>query len=149
MMNKKQVLFLIGVAVFLILIVNLPLEKDSVNSVCVGETCFEVEIVDSLETRARGLMFRESLDENKGMWFVFEESKVYPFWMKNTLIPLDMIWVNENFEIVAIIENAVPCEVNPCEHYNPGTEALYVLEINGGLASELNLGVGDIVSVNN
>ena len=147
-MNKKQILFLVGIVAFLILIFNFS-QKDSSNSVCIGETCFEVEVVDSLETRAKGLMFREQMDKDKGMWFVFEESKVYPFWMKNTLIPLDMIWVNENFEIVAIIENAVPCEVNPCEHYNPGTEALYVLEINAGLSSELNLGVGNIVSVNN
>ena len=148
MLNKKQILFLVGIVAFLILIFNFS-QKDSSNSVCIDETCFEVEVVDSLETRAKGLMFRESLDKDKGMWFVFEESKVYPFWMKNTLIPLDMIWVNENFEIVAIIENAVPCDSDPCKHYNPETEALYVLEINAGLSSEYGLEIGNIISVNN
>ena len=146
-MNKKQILFLVGVVAFLILIVNFPLEKESSNSVCVGETCFEVEIVDSLETRARGLMFRESLDENKGMWFVFEESKVYPFWMKNTLIPLDIIWVDKNLEVAYIQKNALPCEANPCEIYNPEKEALYVLEISGGLSSKYNLNVGNKIVV--
>ena len=147
-MNKKQILFLVGIVAFLILIFNFS-QKDSSNSVCIDETCFEVEVVDSLETRAKGLMFREQMDKDKGMWFVFEESKVYPFWMKNTLIPLDMIWVNENFEIVAIIENAVPCDSDPCKHYNPETEALYVLEINAGLSSEYGLEIGNIISVNN
>ena len=150
-MKRKQVFFFVGVILFFVLITNLPSE-DSANiasSVCVGETCFEVEIVDSLETRTQGLMFREWMDKDRGMWFVFEESKVYPFWMKNTLIPLDMIWVGEDLKVVAIIENAVPCEADPCKHYNPGTEAIYVLEINGGLAYEYELRVGDIVSVNN
>jgi len=150
-MKRKQVLLIVGIVLFLVLIMNFPKEDsaDITNSVCVGETCFEVEIVDSLETRTQGLMFREQMDKDRGMWFVFEESKIYPFWMKNTLIPLDMIWVDEDLKVVAIIESAVPCEANPCRHYNPETEALYVLEINGGLASEYELRVGDIVSVNN
>ena len=148
MMGRKQILLIIGLVLVLVLVMNLPRE-DSANSVCFEETCFEVEIVDSLETRTKGLMFRERMNENRGMWFVFEESKVYPFWMKNTLIPLDMIWIDENLKVVAIIENAVPCESDPCKHYNPEIEALYVLEINRGLASEQGLEIGNIVSINN
>ena len=145
-MRRKQIFLLIALFFLIVFVFYLRQEK-SVNNVCVEEICFEVEVVDSLETRTRGLMFRESLDKDKGMWFVFEESKVYPFWMKNTLIPLDMIWIDENLKVVAIIENAIPCEEDPCEPYNPGKEALYVLEINGGLSSEDGLSVGDIISV--
>lgn len=145
-MRRKQIFLLIALF-FLIFFVFYLRQEKSVNNVCVEEICFEVEVVDSLETRTRGLMFREFLDKDKGMWFVFEESKVYPFWMKNTLIPLDMIWVDENLKVVAIIVGVVPCEANPCRHYNPEKEALYVLEINGGLSSEYGLNVGDIISV--
>jgi uncharacterized protein len=117
-------------------------ERDS-NTLCIGDfpnkNCFDVEIVDTPESRQIGLMNRENLGDDEGMLFIFDSEGVYPFWMKNTLIPLDIIWINSEKEIVFIHENAEPLSL---ASINPGKNALYVLEINGGFARELGIGVG-------
>ena len=93
---------------------------------------------------SRGLMFREKMDADKGMLFIFEKEGEYPFWMKNTLIPLDIIWINEDKEVVFISENAQPCnEEYSCSSINPGNNAKYVLEINGGISEKIGLKIGD------
>jgi len=74
-------------------------------------------------------MYRESLPEKKGMLFVFPTSDIHDFWMKNTIIPLDMIWIDNQFKVVHIA-NAQPCTEDPCKIYAPRTLAKYVLEIN-------------------
>ncbi len=117
------------------------------NEICINETCFEIEIRDDDEERAEGLMNREKLDNNKGMLFVFDGSSKYSFWMKNTLIPLDIIWINENLEIAWIAENVNPCEEDPCPSYIPQDQAKYVLEINGGLSEKYGFKVDDKVEL--
>ena len=112
--------------------------------VCFEDNCFSVEIVDDSAERTKGLMNRTFLEDSAGMLFLFDSEALYPFWMKNTLIPLDMIWLNADKEIVAIQENAVPCEADPCPVYNPGTTALYVVELNGGVVSANNIEVGEL-----
>ncbi|MFH1895952.1 MAG: DUF192 domain-containing protein, partial [bacterium] len=99
--------------------------KSNPTKVCFGSNCFLVEVVDTVEKRQRGLMFRESLDKNKGMLFVFDGVGEYDFWMKNTLISLDIIWLNENYKVVGV-QTAVPCEAGPCSHYSPNALAQYV-----------------------
>ena len=101
--------------------------------VCIRENCFNVEIADSEKELIKGLMFRKNLDEDKGMLFIFTQPANYTFWMKNTLIPLDIIWIDENKAIVYIEENVPICEQDPCQTYTPNKEELYVLEINSGL----------------
>ena len=76
------------------------------------------------------------------MLFVYDSEGNYPFWMKNTLISLDMIWINQNHEVVYIAENAESCK-EFCLEINPQKNAQYILEINGGLAKELGINVGD------
>lgn len=113
--------------------------------VCFGEDCFSVEVADDDGERTTGLMNRDSLDADSGMLFIFEDERVYPFWMKNTLIPLDMIWLNSNKEIVFIKENAVPCEQDPCFIITPSGVAKYVIELNSGIVAERNIRVGQRV----
>lgn len=84
--------------------------------------------------RERGLMFREKLEPDQGMLFVFEEEDLYSFWMKNTLIPLDIIWLNSHQQIVHIERDVPPCQHDPCPGYRPRQPALYVLELKGGQA---------------
>ena len=105
--------------------------------------CFEVEVVTTPQERARGLMFREHLDPDKGMLFIFDWEAVHPFWMKNTLIPLDIIWIDRNKEVVFISKDAQPCEEEPCPTINPYKKAKYVLEVCGGTADKIGLEVGD------
>ena len=113
--------------------------------VCFGENCFVVEVVDSAAERTTGLMNRESLADDRGMLFIFDSEALYPFWMKNTLIPLDMIWLDADKKIVAIQENAVPCVADPCPIYNPKVPALYVVELNGGTVAAKDIKVGEQV----
>ena len=107
-----------------------------------------VEVADTFEERAQGLMFRESLARNTGMIFVFEQEQKHSFWMKNTLISLEMIHIDENLEVVDIL-HAVPCEQDPCTTYVPQKESLYVLEVNKGFSEKNNIHISDKVTLKN
>ena len=91
-------------------------------------------------------MFRESLDKDKGMLFVYDKESKQSFWMENTLIPLDIIWINKDNKIVYIV-TAESCKKDPCEIYSSDEEALYVLEINAGLTNDYNIKIGDIAVI--
>lgn len=119
--------------------------RNQKQQVCINSNCFNVEIARTEAERERGLMWRKSLAEDAGMFFIFEKEDFYPFWMKNTLIPLDIIWINVNNEIVYIAKNAPPCPEN-CKSYIPTEKAKYVLEINGGLSDKFGVKTLDKVS---
>ena len=101
------------------------------------------ELVVTDEERQRGLMFREKLLPDQGMLFVFEEEGLYSFWMKNTLISLDMLWINKDRRIVHIARNVPPCKEDPCPSYSPERQGLYVLELAAGAADRLGLKLFD------
>lgn len=111
--------------------------------VCFNERCFNVEVASTLAARTKGLMYRQNLADDAGMLFVFGSEDVYPFWMKNTFIPLDIIWIGENKEVVYIAKNVQPCKTFICPSVSPARRAKYVLEINAGKADEAGLKVGD------
>lgn len=102
-----------------------------------------VEVVSDQLTRAQGLMFRSSLGDDRGMLFVFPETAVHSFWMQNTLIPLDIIWIDEGGAIVHIARDVPPCRADPCPSYPPKGAARYVLELAGGQAAARGLRDGD------
>ena len=106
----------------------------------------KVEIADDAAERAKGLMLRDFLDENSGMLFIFEKEGNYSFWMKNTIIPLDMIWISDSMEIVDI-SHADPCVEEPCRSYRPQEEARYVLEVNGNFTVEKGIQIGDNIAI--
>ncbi len=122
--------------------------NNKTDAVCFGPKCFEVELAQTFEEKQRGLMYREHLDANRGMLFVYEDEDIYSFWMKNTLLPLDIIWIDSNYKVVYIEHNAVPCNESPCKSINPEERALYVLEINGGISKKIGLEEGEQVSIN-
>jgi len=122
--------------------------NSSVDQVCFNpggtrQKCFTVEIADKDETRRRGLQFREFLAADQGMLFIFPDSRPYSFWMKDTHIALDIIWLNESRNVVYIAANAQPCLQNECLSYTPTGSAMYVLELNAGEAAKLGLRRGD------
>lgn len=100
----------------------------------------KVEIADTTAARELGLMYRNHLAEDAGMIFVFPAPDRLSFWMKNTEIPLDMIFADASGKIVGIVENAVPYSEKPL---GVDTASLYVLEVNGGFALRHNVTPGD------
>jgi len=107
---------------------------------------FRVEVAVTPEEHARGLMYRSRLATDAGMIFVFEEPSVQRFWMKNTLIPLDMIFIGKNRKIVGIVEDAAP--ETETERL-VGAPSQYVLEIGGGLSAQLGIHAGETVDFQN
>jgi uncharacterized membrane protein (UPF0127 family) len=105
-------------------------------------TAIHVEIASDDATRQQGLMYRDQMAPDRGMIFLFTQSGNYPFWMKNTLIPLDMIWLDEQHRIVHISQNVPPCKADPCPSYDPGAFAKAVLEVAGGVAGRHGLANG-------
>ncbi len=105
-----------------------------------GAVRFQVELALTPAEQARGLMFRETMPPLSGMLFVYPREADVAFWMRNTLIPLDMIFVDDEGRIVRVHENAVPGDETPIA---AGAPALAVLEINGGAARRLGLAAGD------
>lgn len=104
-----------------------------------------VEIADDPHERDQGLMFRENLEWDRGMLFVFDEERTLSFWMKNTLIPLDMLFIDADFRIIDVKENVPPCKEDPCPSYPSKQPAKYVLEVNSGFALKNNLEIGDMM----
>lgn len=115
--------------------------------VCFKDNCFNVDLAMTNEEKQKGLMYIEGLEQDKGMLFVYDGEGVYSFWMKNVKIPLDIIWINSNKEVVYISENSLPCLEDPCPSINPGKNAKYILEINGGMSEKMGLNVGDKLDI--
>ena len=107
-----------------------------------GAYPFTVEVVDSPETRARGLMFRASLAPDAGMLFDFKEAREVSFWMRNTFIPLDMVFISSAGTVENIHVNARPHDVTSIPS---GAPVQFVLEIPGGRSTEIGLKAGDKV----
>ncbi len=124
--------------------------KDKVNceaSECpLGDKTFFVEIVKTPESRQKGLMFRENLPKNQGMFFVFDKSAIYNFWMPNVNFPLDIVWIDEDFQVVDI-KTADPCleqNTQKCPSFVPKAMAKYVLEVTANTFKGV---VGDSIMI--
>jgi uncharacterized protein len=104
-----------------------------------GRESFLVEVADDAAERAKGLMFRQKLPLSAGMLFVYEAPKRPSFWMKNTLIPLDMIFADATGTVTRVHANAVPGDLTGIDG---GEGVMFVLEINGGLAAKLGIEPG-------
>jgi uncharacterized membrane protein (UPF0127 family) len=106
------------------------------------EIVFHVEIADTPAKRERGLQYRKVLAHDRGMIFLFPTESTQSFWMKNTPIPLDMIFINRERRIVGIVEETLPFSL---DSRSVGVPSQYVLEINGGLSKRYGIKAGDRV----
>ena len=106
-----------------------------------GGAIIHAELADTPQKRAEGLMYREQLADNRGMLFSFSQAEAWVFWMKNTKIPLDLIWINEKKQIIHMEQRVPICTRtdDSCPQYRPNEGALYVLELAGGRAESLKL----------
>src|SRR5262249_13212977 len=108
-----------------------------------GTLTIQAELADTPPARQRGLMFRTHIDDNQGMLFVFPSEDHLSFWMHNTLIPLDMIFIRADHAILGVVANATPETDSPRQV--PG-KSQFVLEVNGGLAQRLGIKAGENVA---
>ncbi len=120
---------------------TLPIEPLDITTAR-GAFHFKVEIADTDATRERGLMFRKALARDRGMLFDFKTPRPVAFWMKNTLIPLDMLFVGADGRIVSIARDAAPMSETPIPS---GADAQVVIELPGGRAAEIGAEPGDLV----
>ncbi len=145
---KKQtyiLLLIIFFGLYLFSQNNIDNEVREISQACVKNKYFKVETAVTAQERRMGLMNREYLALDSGMLFIFEKEDMHNFWMKNTLISLDIIWVDKNNKVIFIKENVKPCKIEKCELFGPNKKAKYVLEINGGLAERIEIKIGDVV----
>ncbi len=105
---------------------------------------FTVEVVRTPKEWRRGLMFREKLGRREGMLFWGSREELQSFWMKNTLVPLDIIYIGKDLRIVHIVHRAEPLSETPLPSLKP---ALHILEILGGEAASLGIKAGDLVRI--
>ena len=153
MPTRTQVLIPIAIAAIIIGavgVLTLPsdVKLESVEfprgTIKLDDKTLEVQIADTDSLRARGLMFQNELSYNEGMLFVFDESNTRPMWMLNMQFNLDIIWFDENSNVVAIEKDVPPCrttiEVVACrENGVSGDNAKYVLEVTAGFVDKFNI----------
>lgn len=108
---------------------------------------FQIEIADDFEERARGLMFREQLPPDHGMLFIYDREQPLAFWMKNTRIPLDILFFDRERRLVSVRKRIPPCSLGDrCPSYASRKPAMYVLELNAGQADALGVALGDVIA---
>lgn len=101
-----------------------------------------LELATTDKDREMGLMFRDSLKPDAGMLFIFDKEGLYPFWMKNTFIALDMVWLDAAGRVVFVHADVPPCHRDPCPSYSPRAAGRAVLELNSGFAAKHAITVG-------
>jgi uncharacterized membrane protein (UPF0127 family) len=108
---------------------------------------FSVELAETSDKQALGLMFRDELPKGHGMLFIFPGEGMRSFWMKNTRIPLDILYFDAKLRLVSMAQQAQPCHTQRCPSYRSEGPAKYVLEINGGKAADLGVQPGDVLKL--
>lgn len=103
----------------------------------------EIEVADNDDERMQGMMYRRSMDDTKGMLFIFPNEEPQSFWMKNTVIPLDIMFVNSKKEIIKIHKNTIPFSEKSLPSEKPAT---YVVEVRGGFTDEYGIKESDVIS---
>ncbi len=112
-------------------------------------TAVQVDLATTPDQQARGLMFVDSLPADHGMLFLFDSDERRPFWMKNCLIALDMVWLDADFRVADISHDVQPCKEDPCPNVFPSGPIRNVLEVQAGLCAAHKLAVGDKLVVAN
>jgi uncharacterized membrane protein (UPF0127 family) len=148
----KKFVFFAFITVFLTSFMGCSMNFFDANEVTVktelGEHVFQVELALDEEDRYQGLMNRQAMGLDEGMFFVFEEPQKLYFYMKNMLFPLDIVFISADLKVLNVAANVPPCRSEKCVNYESDGDAQYVLELNAGRAKEIGLKRGNEVAVN-
>ena len=120
----------------------LPLVTWADDTIKIDTIPFQVEIAETATERERGLMYRTQLPESHGMLFIQPEAKPVGFWMKNTYLPLDILYFDSTGQLIELYANVPPCTAPACPIYASTAAVKYILEIKGGSVSRLGLKLG-------
>ena len=153
--SSKTKLILLGLvtialAITIIRLYSTPTPTLDNLTIKIADTNYQLQIADTVATRSQGLSNRRSLCPSCGMLFVFPRSGFYPFWMKDTLIPLDIVWLDEQGIIVHLNTDTPPQGNTPTKDlplYQNLTPARYVIELNAGDVARLQLSIGDTLDI--
>ncbi|MBU1077150.1 MAG: DUF192 domain-containing protein [Spirochaetes bacterium] len=127
---------------FYLLLLSVVCACNKTRVLTINSRTLHSEVVDTEETRTKGLMYRKSLEENEGMLFIFDQNRVVSFWMKNTFIPLSVAFIDSNYKIVNIAQMSPLDEETHHYSYSP---VKYALEVNQGWFKKHNIEPGDRV----
>jgi len=116
-------------------------------TVIINSHRFQVEVAETIEQHEQGLQHRQHLAPNQGMLFVFPEPRPASFWMKDTLIPLDILFFDVDSKLVQIFQNAQPCEFSPCKIYASGKPVRYALELPAGSVEKASIILGNSIEI--
>ena len=144
--NFKKIFYLVIVIFFIACFLFLPkknIQTDAIQYIKIAGQTVKVDLALTPGAQEQGLSERTSLEENKGMLFVFSKPARYSFWMKDMNFPLDMIWINENLQVIYIAKDADPSSYPGT--FSPSSDAKYVLEVNADFLEKNNLKEGDTV----
>ena len=160
MTTRAQALIPITIAAVIIGVIGmLTLPSDSKlesvefprGTILVDDVALEVQIADSEPRRVRGLMFQDQLPYDQGIIFVFADPGLYSLWMLNMQFPLDMIWFDQDGNVVHIEKDVPPCktalEIASCQSVIPEDEAVYVLEVTSGFIDQNNITKDSILTI--
>lgn len=143
MSSRKTIIEIIIFALVFIAIILFLSTITYKSEVIINGKVFEVQVADTNYLLEKGLSGRKSLSEDEGMFFIFDKPGKYGFWMKEMKFPIDIIWIDSNFEIIHIEKSLSP-RTYPKVFY-PNIPALYVLEISAGQSMAVDLKIGDTV----
>ncbi|HAJ57827.1 MAG TPA: hypothetical protein DCL35_08745 [Candidatus Omnitrophica bacterium] len=132
-----------SIAVMILLAAVVCLKALFLPKACFGPKCLIIELAHTEQQRQKGLMFRPSLPEDRGMLFIFPRDDIWGFWMKNTLISLDIIWIDKNRRVVDMVEGAMPFTGENPPTFRPVLRSRYVLEANSGFVKTNGIKIGD------
>ena len=143
----KKIIFIFLFLILFVFFIGCSKEQEETVTITINNIEIEAEIADEPVELNTGLMLRDHLPAFNGMWFIFPQQDTLKFWMKNTLIPLDIIYVDNGYKIVDIKHNVPPCDTSPCPTYPSILPAQYVLEVNAGFTEQYNIREGDTIIV--
>ena len=149
MKTKRYIFLLIFITTILLLIIAfIIINKNKTNNnqnqfkeIIINNIKFKAEIADNYFSREKGLSKREKLDDLSGMLFIFDKSENHSIWMKDMKFSIDIIWLNENYQIIDITKNLKP-ESFP-KTFSSDKPSQYVFEVNAGICDKYNITIGD------